>query len=45
MDIPEELIDLQRVRTTGGEERTTHVLSAETRRRAEHPDGVVARRT
>lgn len=45
MDIPEDLIDLQRARIVAEEARAAHVLEVETRRREQHPDDVVARRT
>lgn len=45
MDIPADLIDLQRARIVAEEARAAHVLEVETRRRAAYPDDVVARRT
>lgn len=44
MDIPEDLIDLQRARIAAEEAHAAHVLEVETRRREQHPDDVVARR-
>ncbi|MFE2346506.1 hypothetical protein [Kitasatospora cineracea] len=44
MDIPPDLIDLQRARIVAEEARAAHVLEVETRRREQHPDDVVARR-
>lgn len=44
MDIPPDLIDLQRARITAEEARAAHVHTVEVRRREQHPDDVVARR-